>query len=326
MTDNSLLWIGGGIAALLLLLLLLASGSPDPNTGETFEAQVSPPTASVLEAGGSSEASLASSSMEVPPSAPAGAVATGCSSCMTASPCSVHPPATPCRTVTETGFYGPAPCRTVTETGFYGPASCRTVTETGFYGPAPCRSIPEPDPCAPSPCQIVLEPDPCAPVTWACDDPCVQHIPAPRPATVVTACRCEPTCGYSEPSTWPCDQSTSPCVTQPPQAVIVPQAPSGVIASSAATVFIERSYPEWVTEGQTAQLHGRVTSPGTAPVCFEWTAERGSFDDPSSLSPVYTAPAAIRWGDSVCIKLEIHDAYGTRRYDQIEIRIKKALY
>ncbi|MBN1859602.1 hypothetical protein JW848_10450 [Candidatus Bipolaricaulota bacterium] len=130
-----------------------------------------------------------------------------------------------------------------------------------------------------------------------------------------------------EETQWPCDRSPSPCVGAPAQAVVVPQNPSGVIRSGgAATVLIERSYPAWITEGQTAQLHGRITTPVNMPICFEWTAERGSFDDPTSLDPVYTAPTAVRWGDSVCIKLEIHDAYGVRRYDQIELRIAKALY
>ena len=273
MSDNSLLWIGGGIAAVLLLLLLLASGSPDPGANTALEEPISTEASSILQTGGSSEATLAAGSMEIPP---ATVISSTCSPCMTSTPCSVPAPASPCRTISE--------------------------------------------------------PDPCAPATWACDDPCVQHVSAQRAAPLATACNCAPPCGYSaEPTTWPCSQPASPCAAIPSQTVIVlhnqDRPSSGVIRSGgAATVLIERSYPEWVTEGQTAQLHGRITTPVNIPVCFEWTAERGSFDDPTSLDPVYTAPAAVRWGDSVCIKLEIHDAYGVRRYDQIELRIGKALF
>ncbi len=269
MSDNSLLWVGGGIAAVLLLLLLLASASPDPSANAAFEEPISAESSSLLQMSGSSQASLESAAMEVPPAATAGA-SSACSSCTTPSPCFV-----------------------------------RVTT---------------------SPCQAPPEPDPCAPPAWACDDPCVRHIPPQQPAPRATACTCEPACGDPEPSAWPCNPVADPCAEMPRPAVVMPQHPSGVIASNAATVLILRSYPEWVTEGQTVQLHGRITTPGTAPVCFEWTAERGSFDDPTSLDPVYTAPAAIRWGDSVCIKLEIHDAYSLRRYDQIELRLKKVLY
>lgn len=270
MTENSLLWIGGGIAAVLLLLLLLASGSPDSSANGALEEPISAEAASSLGVDGSSEMSFASATMEVPPAAPTGAMASACSSCMTVTPCSVS--------------------------------------------------------VAVSPCQTVRETDPCAPPAWACDDPCVRHVASQPLAPAATACSCEPACVCPERAAWPCDQSASPCEAAPARVAVVPQNPSGVIAATAATVLIERSYPEWVTEGQTVQLHGRITTPGTAPVCFEWTAERGSFDDPTSLHPVYTAPAAVRWGDSVCIKLEIHSPASIRRYDQIELRIKKALY
>ena len=269
MSDNSLLWLGGGIAAVLLLLLLLASASPDPSANAAFEEPISAESSMLLQMSGSSQASLASAALEVPPAA-ATRVSSACSSCVTSSPCSV--------------------------------------------------------PIALSPCQAVPETDPCAPPTWACEDPCVRHIPPQQRTPRATACICEPACGVPEPSAWPCDPVASPCAATPRPVTVVPQRPSGVVPSGAATVLIERSYPEWVTEGQTVQLHGRITTPGTAPVCFEWTAERGSFDDPTSLDPVYTAPQAIRWGDSVCIKLEIHDPYSVRRYDQIELRIGKALF
>jgi len=163
--------------------------------------------------------------------------------------------------------------------------------------------------------------DPCEPPQPPCDDPCTPHVRPPDPY-VPQACICNP-CWNSAETDGLCDRPTREPSTIPHP--FWPEAERPCRPATAPTPLIDRSYEEWVVEGGRVQLHGRVSNPHYLSVCFQWSADRGTFEDPTSLDPIYIAPPAERWGDSVCITLTTFDSCGGRRYDQIRLRVNPRL-
>jgi len=197
------------------------------------------------------------------------------------------------------------------------PIRCPPVAALGpcVCPPSPCRR-----PCI-SPAKPV---DRCAPEPLPCEDPCVPHIAPPEPCEPsAVPCVCEPRCSWQDPMS-PCDQS--PCSSTPgfPWYVDVSTpCPPGV----QPTPYINRHYPAAVDEGGAVQLHGRISNPGCHSACFMWTADKGSFDDATSLNPIWYAPMSDRCGgEKACITLSIIGDCDGRGYDQIRIHVNNTDY
>lgn len=192
------------------------------------------------------------------------------------------------------------------------PITCPTLAT---WGPCECPPRPCDVPCVPP----VRPTKRCEPEPPPCEVPCVPLISPPEPcAPLPVPCVCEPPCG------WPCDQlPCGPTWTYPLSLELSVPCPPGV----RPTPHINRHYPATVNEGGSVQLHGRVSNPGCRPVCFLWKADKGWFDDPSSLNPIWHASMSDRCGgEDACITLTVMDACNGRGYDQIRIHINNLDY
>ena len=104
-----------------------------------------------------------------------------------------------------------------------------------------CR--PAERPCH-EPCPIVTRPfDPCAPDIPPCEMPCVTHICPPEPCGVTAV----PCCTKCE---WPCYENEL-CAWSPGYTTSCP-------LDVSPTPIINRRYPDWVDEGESIQLQGRI--------------------------------------------------------------------
>jgi protocatechuate 3,4-dioxygenase beta subunit len=77
-----------------------------------------------------------------------------------------------------------------------------------------------------------------------------------------------------------------------------------------------------VNEGGSIQLHGTIRDPDNNVVKYVWTADKGTFDDPTSLDPTYYAPMTNACeGEYACITLTAVDSCCTRGVDQLILHI-----
>ena len=77
-----------------------------------------------------------------------------------------------------------------------------------------------------------------------------------------------------------------------------------------------------VDEGTSIQLHGTATDADCGVVSVEWSAPIGSFDNPTNLDPVYTAPMVDCCdGADVCITLVATDNCGAQGRDSFVLHI-----
>lgn len=77
-----------------------------------------------------------------------------------------------------------------------------------------------------------------------------------------------------------------------------------------------------VDEGASIQLHGTATDADCGVVSVRWSANLGSFDDPSGLDPMYTAPMVDPCGGvDVCITLVATDSCGAKGTDSFVLHI-----
>lgn len=77
-----------------------------------------------------------------------------------------------------------------------------------------------------------------------------------------------------------------------------------------------------VDEGGSIQLYGKVWDPDCNLASYRWTADKGKFDDPTSLHPVYYAPMTnLCGGEDVCIVLTAVDGCCAKGVDQILLHI-----
>lgn len=167
------------------------------------------------------------------------------------------------------------------------PARCPTSSPT-------CVCVAPPSPCTPTVRPRCPTPDlPCA-------SPCISQAVEPSCGEVPFPCPCNE-CG-------PIWSAVRPGANVPPGARPHAQ--------------IVRQFPRRMDEGTAVQLTGVVRNPGCVPVCFTWSASRGSFGGGDTLTPVYVAPFVDHPnGEDVTILLIVRDAAGTTSYDQIRLRI-----
>ncbi|MCD6135607.1 VWA domain-containing protein [Candidatus Bipolaricaulota bacterium] len=77
-----------------------------------------------------------------------------------------------------------------------------------------------------------------------------------------------------------------------------------------------------VDEGSSIQLHGTASDPDCGIVSVLWSADQGSFDDPTNLDPVYTAPMVDCCdGANVCVTLVATDNCGAKGTDSFVLHI-----
>jgi len=104
----------------------------------------------------------------------------------------------------------------------------------------------------------------------------------------------------------------APCTACPKPAPPVSPAPPAGCAPAAKSV----------DEGSTIQLHGTATDSDCGVVSVLWSAPLGSFDDPTSLNPVYTAPMVDCCdGADVCVTLVATDNCGAKASDSFVLHI-----
>ena len=159
----------------------------------------------------------------------------------------------------------------------------------------------------PNPCWTPPRVDRCQPERPPCESPCIQHITIPTCNVAPVPC-CVSPCGWVPRYPLPKDNVT-------------------VAPADRPSPLILRSYPGKINEAGSVKLHGRVTNPACADVCFSWKASKGTFEDADTLTPSYRAPQSNRFGgEDVTITLTIHDEYGYEAYDQIRIHINNLNY
>jgi len=191
------------------------------------------------------------------------------------------------------------------------PIRCPPLATT--WGPCECL----PRPCE-APCPPIRPVKRCEPEPLPCEIPCVPHISPPEPCeSLAVPCVCEPLCS-------PCEElPCGPLLGFPWTVGVSAPCPPG----ASPTPLINRHYPAAVNEGGTVQFHGRVSNPGCHAVCFMWTADKGWFDDPTSLNPIWHAPMSDRCGgEDAHITLTVMGACAGRGYDQIRIHINNPDY
>ena len=86
---------------------------------------------------------------------------------------------------------------------------------------------------------------------------------------------------------------------------------------------INRNMPLCVDECSFIQLHSTVSHPTCGQVCFEWSASKGWFLDPTSSDPLYFAPTTqFCNGEDVWITLIVTDASGAQYSDVVSILVR----
>ena len=77
-----------------------------------------------------------------------------------------------------------------------------------------------------------------------------------------------------------------------------------------------------VDEGSSIQLHGTASDADCGIVSVLWSADQGSFNDPTSLDPIYTAPMVDCCdGADVCVTLVATDDCGAKGMDSFVLHI-----
>ena len=77
-----------------------------------------------------------------------------------------------------------------------------------------------------------------------------------------------------------------------------------------------------VDEGSTIQLHGTASDADCGIVSVLWSADQGSFNDPTSLDPMYTAPMVDCCdGEDVCVTLVATDNCGAKGTDSFVLHV-----
>ncbi len=85
---------------------------------------------------------------------------------------------------------------------------------------------------------------------------------------------------------------------------------------------INRNFNLCVEECTFIQLHSTVSQPICSNVCFQWTASKGSFLDPTASDPVFYAPTTqFANGEDVWVVLKITDGTGAQFTDQVKVHV-----
>ncbi len=156
----------------------------------------------------------------------------------------------------------------------------------------------------PSPCRVYE----CPSATAPCESPCVPHVSA------ISTCSKEPV---------PCCAYSQGCCASYPTSFRF----EGVVSKERVSPLILRRYPDDMDEGAALELHGTLSNPACASVCFCWKADKGRFEDADTLTPIYHAPMSDRYGgEDTTITLAIYDEAGGYAYDQIRIHINNLDY
>jgi len=159
---------------------------------------------------------------------------------------------------------------------------------------------------------------PCDPPVHPCDRPCVTHVSAPEPTgPIAFPCSCTACQPIRIPAA---PHGSCPCEEPADRPWYLPSPPC--LSGSLSTPLVSRQYARSVEEGGSVALHGTIGGSNCSPVCFRWTADKGWFENPDSLNPIWHAPKTGCWGgDEACITLSSTEACGGRGYDQIRVRI-----
>ncbi|MCD5416373.1 hypothetical protein LR032_04680, partial [Candidatus Bipolaricaulota bacterium] len=103
---------------------------------------------------------------------------------------------------------------------------------------------------------------------------------------------------------------------------VIPICPPVVVQRPPAPPIIAPLSVQSVDEGGSIRLRGAVWDPDSNLVGFRWTADRGKFDDPTSLTPTYFAPLTDRCGgEQVSITLTAVDSCGARSATRLLLHI-----
>ncbi len=85
---------------------------------------------------------------------------------------------------------------------------------------------------------------------------------------------------------------------------------------------INRNMELCVDECTFVQLHTTIPHPICLNVCFEWSASKGSFLDPTASDPLFYVPSThFPNGEDVWVVVTITDGSGARYTDQIKLHV-----
>jgi hypothetical protein len=121
------------------------------------------------------------------------------------------------------------------------------------------------------------------------------------------------------------DGCTPQCPASEPAACVLPAAPAcptGVPAQPATLPCKTPTVAKVVNEGESIQLHGTASDYDCNILSTLWQASAGTFDNPTSLDPVYTAPMLSGCSDAeVTVALTAVDGCGSSGTDSFRLLI-----
>ncbi|UCF10848.1 MAG: VWA domain-containing protein [Candidatus Bipolaricaulota bacterium] len=136
------------------------------------------------------------------------------------------------------------------------------------------------------------------------------------PGTVSCA-PCDVPCPPTPVCPVPCDVPEVPCAPAPPEPPCPPTCDVPVAPPPPSDCDTKS-----VDEGSCIQLHGTVVDHDCNVVTVMWQADKGSFDDPTSLNPMYCAPMTPYCeGEEACITLIATDSCGATGQDAFTLHI-----
>jgi len=293
--NNTILYVGLAVvaAALGLLLLTPVAEAPAAETVTAADAE----TMTVTEPADADSITLSTVSTN-PRSASSywQPVSTTTSYVSTALP-----PTPPCPNCGTVHVVSVVPAIRPTREPLYG---ARTATVVGGCGsPATPCSYPSCTVCQRranvcSTCGYV------SPCTCGLPTGCESLIGCETPAVTVTL-----------PATLHCGEPVSPCANPGCQSTCTP-----VCLQRAG---INRNLPVCFDECSMVQLHATIPHPLCADVRFEWSANGGSFLNPTSSDPLYFTPVVrLPGGQDVVIALTITDTMGRSVTDHIVLHVR----
>lgn len=117
---------------------------------------------------------------------------------------------------------------------------------------------------------------------------------------------------------------TETVVTAPPVAQVT-SAPQPAPAATAVKPYVNAGPDITVNECSSVQLTCEGYDPSGGPVTYHWTAEnnQGTFSDPNSLRPIYTAPPMCGCERDVMLTLTVTNSQGISASDDMVVYVRK---
>jgi hypothetical protein len=90
--------------------------------------------------------------------------------------------------------------------------------------------------------------------------------------------------------------------------------------------YVDAGRDQTVEEGASTRLTSQGYDHQGGKVSFHWDADRGRFDDPNKLLPIYTAPLISSCSESVTLKLTVTNEQGLSATDTVIVQVRSQFW